>query len=173
VRTDNEKIIPQALTRCLADLSARLAELTHRVEAIEIERGSRALSSEPDSSIIESDNSRNRIEFVTESGFVIVRPWEAGASPAPADGNYRFLVQEPDGNERSFAVRISNRLMLETAMRTNNRIPPSSAFWIVYAERHLANYLDEHDEIPAGQEMSLGDLDREDVLLTIRWEKSH
>jgi hypothetical protein len=62
--------------------------------------------------------------------------------------------------------------MAATALRARGRIEISSQFWICCAERRLANYLMEQDEFPPANEMKIETMDREDVLLAIRWEKS-
>jgi hypothetical protein len=62
--------------------------------------------------------------------------------------------------------------MTAVAINTRGRIDRSSEFWICCAERHLANYLAEHDSFPETNEITVNDLDREDLLLAIRWGKS-
>lgn len=120
----------------------------------------------------DAEGSSHPIEFLTENGFVIVRPWEIGEGPAPAQGLCHFMVSDPDGQERKVVVRISKALMSETAVRARGRIDESSSFWICCAERHLANYVADHDSFPEGNELAVSDLDREEVLLAIRWGKS-
>ena len=103
---------------------------------------------------------------------MIVRPWEAKGGRAPQPGSYRFQVQDPDGIDREISVEISKRLLDETALRTRGRIQAVSEFWISSAERRLANYLMEHGEFPPAKEILIDALDREDVLLAIRWGKT-
>ena len=170
VRSVNEKTIPEDLARRVAELTAQFAELSRRLQLIEGER--EANRSHPTNLTIHSyDDDENAIHFLTENGFVIVRPWEANDAVPPAEGAFRFRVQSADGIDREISVGISNRLLSETALRTRGRIQPSSQFWICCAERRLANYLMERDEFPPANEMKIDMLDREDVLLAIRWGK--
>lgn len=62
--------------------------------------------------------------------------------------------------------------MSETAIKTRGQIRPSNSFWICCAERRLAGYVEEHDAFPEGNEITVEEFDREDLLLAIRWGKS-
>jgi len=172
VRSLNETTIPKEFGRCLAELTAQVAELSRRLQLVEADRGDGSPAQQTDLTLICHDDDSNSIEFHTENGFVIVRPWEAKESRSPAAGAFRFRVQNPDGIERDISVEISDQLLAETALRTRGRIAESSQFWICCAERRLANYLMEHDEFPPANQVIVKTLDREDVLLTIRWGKS-
>jgi hypothetical protein len=172
VRSLNETTIPAEFARCIAELTAQVAELSRRLQLVEEYRGVVSPAQQSDLTVICEDDNQNSIEFHTENGFVIVRPWEAKGSSAPAAGAFRFRVHNPDGIERDISVEISNQLLNETALRTRGRIETPSQFWICCAERRLANYLMERDEFPTANEMKIDTLDREDVLLAIRWEKS-
>ena len=171
VRSLNEKTIPEPLARRLAELTAEVAELSRRLRLIEDYRSKASPAQQTDLKIICRDDDENSIEFLTDNGFVIVRPWEA-LGRAPADGAFGFRVQDPEGVEREISVEIANSLLTETARRTRGRIETSSQFWICCAERRLANYLMDHDGFPPLNKMTLDTLDREDVLLAIRWEKT-
>ena len=171
VRSINEKTSPEEFARCIAALTVQVAELSRRLELIEGYRRNGSPAQQTDLKIICHDDDPNSIELHTENGFVIVRPWEAKESSAPA-GSFQFRVQDPDGIEREVSVEISNQLLIETALRARGRIDASSPFWICCAERRLANHLMEHDEFPPANEMKIDTLDREDVLLAIRWGKT-
>ena len=168
----NETAIPQEFARCIAELTAQVAELSRRLQSIEEHQGKVAPAQENNLTIICGDDDQNSIEFHTDNGFVIVRPWEAKDARPSSDGVFRFRVQNPDGIEREISVEISNQLMAATALRARGRIEISSQFWICCAERRLANYLMEHGEFPPANEMKIETRDREDVLLAIRWGKS-
>jgi hypothetical protein len=172
VRSVNQTTVPEELAQCIAELTAQVAELSRRLQLIEDDRGSGTRAQETDLTIICHDDDQPSIEFHTENGFVIVRPWEAKEKSAPASGALRFRVQDPDGIERAVSLLISNQLLAETALRTRGRIETSSEFWVCCAERRLANYLMEHDAFPPANEMMIETMDREDVLLAIRWGKS-
>jgi hypothetical protein len=156
----------------VAELTARVAELTRRLELVEVVRSNGRAHSDTETAVRATDESSNPIEFLTENGFVIVRPWEHRGSPAPAEGHYKFAVTDPEGNEREISVRISTDLLTNTAIRTRSRIDGGNPFWICCAERHLAGYLTEQDRFPDGEELNVTELDREETLLAIRWGKS-
>ena len=172
MRAASEQTVSEELTQRIAELTARVAELTRRLELVEVVRGNGRAHPQPEPALFGADDSSNPIEFLTDNGFVIVRPWEQDGSPAPADENCRFVVSDPNGNERTIAVRISRELMTATAVHTSGRIDRSSAFWICCAERRLADYVGEHDSFPDDAEIIVNDFDREDLLLAIRWGKS-
>jgi hypothetical protein len=172
VRSVNENTIPEQFARRLADLTAEVSELSQRLRLIEEQPADRSFAQQTNLTIHADDDDQNSIEFLTENGFVIVRPWEAKDAASLPEAAFRFLVQDPEGIEREIAVSISNRLRTETALRTRGRIETASQFWICCAERRLANYLMEQGEFPPAREMKIETLDREDVLLAIRWGKS-
>ena len=172
MRAGSEPTVSEELTQRIAELTARVAELTRRLDLIEVVRGNGRTHPQPEPTLLGADDSSNPIEFLTDNGFVIVRPWERDGSPAPTDGNCRFVVSDPNGNERTIAVRISRELMTATAIHTSGRIDQPSEFWICCAERRLADYVAEHDSFPDANEITVNDLDREGLLLAIRWGKS-
>jgi hypothetical protein len=172
MRAASEQTVSEELTQHVAELTARVAELTRRLDLIEVVRGNGKAHPHPEPTLLGADDSSNPIEFLTDNGFVIVRPWEEDGSPAPTDGNCRFVVSDPNGNERTIAVRISRELMTATAIHTSGRIDQSSEFWICCAEKRLADYVAHHDGFPEANEITVSELDREDLLLTIRWGKS-
>lgn len=143
-------------------------DLTPRVDLAEGVGANGALIQETDGVVREADDSSDPIEFITENGFSIVRPWESGKSPRPAGGKCRFGVS--DGFiEREVTVEISRRVLTEISLRTRGRIEMSDSFWICCAERHLANYVSAHTDFPEDDELIIEKLDREDVLLALRW----
>lgn len=172
VQSANDKTLPENIAQRLAELTAELAVLSHRVQIIEDYRGSGSPAQQTNLTIHSYDDDGESIQFLTENGFVIVRPWEANNTMQPGAGAFRFRVQDPEGIEREISVGIPNRLQQETALRTCGRIEAASQFWICCAERRLANYLMEHGEFPAGNEMMIESLEREDLLLALRWGKA-
>ena len=163
VRPASEQMIPNELVRRIADLAARLAELTECL---------RRATDAPDVRANDTENPARPIEFLTENGFAIVRPWEIDGSPVPAGGSFSFLVRDPQGVECEVVVEIPNEVIRETAFNTRGRIQFSSSFWICCAERHLADYVTEHDGCPDGDQLLVEFLGCEEVMLAIRWEKS-
>ena len=112
------------------------------------------------------------IEFLTENGFSIVRQWEAEQKPPPADGIYAFIVRDPQDKERPIIVSIATNLVARAQFRATARVEPDSDYWIYCAERHLATHLWETDDFPINNKLSVEELDREDVLSALRWERS-
>lgn len=172
MRSLNENTLPEQHARRLAELTAEVAELSRRLGLLEGDRSNRAPAQQTVLTVHAYDEEQDEIQLLTENGFVIVRPWEAKDAVSPAAGALRFQVRDPEGTERKVSVEISDQLVRATGMRTRGRIEASSQFWICCAERRLANYLMEHDQFPPANEMILETLDREDVLLAIRWGKS-
>ena len=164
MRAANQQSIAAGLTERVAALTADLAELSEYVRLITLE--------DQQSAAIENECSARPIEFVTENGFAIVRPWEADGSPAPTGGPFQFLVRDPRNAECLVAVDVASALFAQTTFDTRGRIELSSSFWICCAERHLANYVTENESFPDGEELTVECLDPEEVMLALRWEKS-
>lgn len=164
MRAASEQSIPHELVQRIADLSARFAKLSEYV------RG--ATSAPDDVRTNDTENSARPIEFLTENGFAIVRHWEIDGSPFPTDGSFSFRVRDPEGAEREVVVEIATALIVETAFSTRGRVQVSSSFWICCAERHLADYVSDHQNLPDGDELLVETLDPEEVILATRWEKS-
>ena len=153
------------------ELGERVMDLTPRVELAEGVEANAALSQETDGVVRETDDSSDPIEFITENGYSIVRPWESGNSPAPT--GERFCFEVSDGFlERTITVEISRGVLTEISLRTRGRIEKTDSFWICCAERHLANYVSEHADFPEDDELIVEKLNRDDVLLALRWGKS-
>ncbi|HEY5838786.1 MAG TPA: hypothetical protein VIT19_07105, partial [Pyrinomonadaceae bacterium] len=73
--------------------------------------------------------------------------------------------------EYQVTVTIANQLLKETEFTTRGRIQLSSSFWIYCAERHLADYLEEHEHFPNNNKLTLEILNCEAVMLAFRWER--
>jgi hypothetical protein len=172
VRSVNQTTLPEEFAQCIAELTAQVADLSRRLQLVEGHGENESLGQQSQLTIICQDDDEHLVEFLTENGFVIVRPWEAKGATVPSGGTFRFRVLDPDASEREINVEFSNQLRQETALRTGGRIETTSQFWICSAERRLASYLMEHDEFPPANEMIIKTLDREDVLLALRWGKS-
>ena len=170
MRPTNGKTVAE-LVEDVAELTGRVADLTRRVELTEAVRANVAPDQARIAVVREEDDASATIEFITENGYSIVRPWESRGLPAPADGKCCFGVS--DGFiEREITVEVSRRMVAEISLRTRGRIGLSNSFWICCAERHLANYVSEHADFPERNELIVESLDREDILLAMRWEKT-
>jgi hypothetical protein len=170
MRPRNQEIIGD-IEECLDEFSACVGDLTRHVELSEGACGNLVCDHEGDTVVGEADSSSDPIEFITENGFSIVRPWESGNSPRPTGGRCRFSVS--DGFiEREVTVQVSRHVVSEVSLRTRGRIQLSSTFWICCAERHLANYVAEHGDFPEDDELIVEELNSEDVLSALRWARS-
>lgn len=164
VRAANEQSIPEELVLRIGDLTARFAALSEYVQ--------RATNASEGAGTNHAANFARPIEFLTENGFSIVRRWEADGSPAPTNASICFLVRDAEESEYHVTVTIANQLLKETKFTTRGRIQVSSSFWITCAERHLADYLEEHEHVPDNNKLTLEILNCEAVMLAFRWERS-
>ena len=112
------------------------------------------------------------IELQTENGFSILRRWEIDGKHPPNDDIYVFIVRNPQGAEHEVVVSVTADLVAQTQVRTRNRIEPGNTFWICCAERHLASHLWEKSDFPVDNRLTITELDREDVMLALRWRRS-
>ena len=112
------------------------------------------------------------IELQTENGFSIVRQWEAEQKPPPPDGTYPFIVRNPTSEERRILVVVADDLVARAQFQTAGRAGLSGDYWIYCAERHLANHLWETNDFPPQDIIRIEELDREDLLSALRWNRS-
>jgi len=172
MRRVNQKTVPEEFAQRIAELTERVADFSRRIQLIMGYRGTALRAQQSQHTVSGYDDERNSIELLTENDFVIVRPWEAKGLDPPAHGRFRFLIQDQQGAEREVDVEISDPLRGETLWRSRGRIGTTSEFWMCCAERHLADYLMEHGEFPPHNELTVDELDPEDVMLAIRWGKA-
>ncbi len=109
------------------------------------------------------------IEFLTENGYAIVRSWEINQAPAPTNGSYSFVVRREQELAREIVVTIAAELFADISLQTRGKISSSCSFWICCAERHLANYLWDKEEYPAGNRLAVDSLDPDDVMSAVNW----
>ena len=110
------------------------------------------------------------IELITENGFSIVRPGEGDGLSCAREGTYVFMVSDPEGSELEITVGIDQQVVNEITLRSRGRISSESSYWIVCAERHLAEYLWENDNYPPDGKLRVEQLTLEDLNLGTRWE---
>lgn len=121
----------------------------------------------------DADASESRpIELITESGHSIVRLWELNDEPAPIDGSFTFVVRTLDDAPENVVVEIAREVMVEIEVHTQGRIGSSNSFWICCAERHLADYLSQHEACPRDGSLRVETLTPADFNLSIRWERT-
>ena len=131
------------------------------------------MAAQSERAVLDADAVRiHPIEFLTENGFSIIRPWETDGTSPPDTARCEFLVRHPDGVERKVLVEIADELVTRIAIHTRGRVLLSNAFWICCAERHLADYVWEHDEFPPDGSLLIVRLTPRDLNLSIRWERT-
>ncbi|HBB98912.1 MAG TPA: hypothetical protein DC054_26340 [Blastocatellia bacterium] len=112
------------------------------------------------------------IELQTENGFSIVRQWEAEQKPPPSDGTFAFIVRNPNCEERRIIVAVADNLVARTQFQAAGRPRLSGDYWIYCAERRLANHLWENEDFPPNDRIRIEELEREDLLVALRWQRS-
>lgn len=109
------------------------------------------------------------IQYLTENGFGIVRRCDVDDSIWPGGLEQCFIVRDPDGYELDITVRFDTQAAAEVIHRSRHRITFESSFWVNAAERHLAEYLWEHNDYPPEAQLTIEGLTLDDIDLAIRW----
>src|SRR5690242_205811 len=95
------------------------------------------------------------IEYLTENDFRIIHRCDVDES-FPKDGlEHCFIVRDPDGYELDITVKFDTRAAAEVIERSRRRIAFESPFWVAAAERHLAEYLWEHNDWPPDGQLKI------------------
>jgi hypothetical protein len=121
---------------------------------------------------LEADSAAARsrpIELITENGFSIVRATEI-AEANPSGDKYVFLVGNPQGHQIEIMVSIDQAGINEVLVTSRGRISSVNSYWVACAERHLADYLGEHDDYPPDATLRVEKLTPRDLNLVYRWE---
>jgi hypothetical protein len=113
------------------------------------------------------------IEFQTDNGFSIVRLSDLNDSISAKGFVHRFVVRDPDGFELEVTVEIAETLAEALARRSRGRLGADSSYWICCAERHLAEYLWEHEDYPPDGRMIVVEPILDDLNLARRWGEVH
>jgi hypothetical protein len=112
---------------------------------------------------------REPIEYLTENDFRIIRRCDVDDS-FPKDGlEHCFIVRDPDGYELDITVTFDTRAAAEVIERSRRRITFESSFWVTAAERHLAEYLWEHNDWPPDGNLRIEQLTLDDIDMAGRW----
>jgi hypothetical protein len=112
---------------------------------------------------------REPIEYLTENDFRIIRRCDVDDS-FPKDGlEHCFIVRDPDGYELDITVTFDTRAAAEIIERSRRRIAFESSFWVTAAERHLAEYLWEHNDWPPDGNLRIDQLTLDDIDMAGRW----
>jgi hypothetical protein len=106
------------------------------------------------------------IKFVTENGFAIERVCERESSTTDSACGCHFVVRGPNDEERRVSVAFAETaIQLVQSSRGASSLPLNSSFWLRCAERHLATYLWEMNEVPPGGRLIVDQLLVEDQYL--------
>jgi hypothetical protein len=127
------------------------------------------VSSEEKASTDNSRVGRANISLVTENGFVIVRSCDLeGASP-DVPGHYCFVVEGPNGMEHEVTVEFSQEAIALIQRRRRSLLSPENSFWLACAERSLATYLWETDQLPPQGTLLIEEVCLRDLEVARRW----
>jgi uncharacterized membrane-anchored protein len=113
---------------------------------------------------------RANISLVTENGFVIVRSCDLEGAAPDATGQYCFVVEGPDGAEHEVTVEFSREAIALIQRRRRNPLSPESSFWLACAERSLATYLWETDQLPSQGTLLIEEVCLRDLEVARRWD---
>lgn len=107
------------------------------------------------------------IKLITENGFAIVRLCELGAGRSDSASECHFIVGGPKGGDRDVTVEFAEAAiqLLQRQQAKSKPLPLTSLFWLRCAERHLAAYLWERNEVPLGGRLVVDQLSVEDQCL--------
>lgn len=107
------------------------------------------------------------VKLITENGFTIVRLCELGQGSSDSATDCHFIVGGPKGGERGVTVGFAETAIriLQSQQPKSKPLPLSSPFWLHCAERHLAAYLWEKNEVPPGGRLIVDQLSVEDQYL--------
>lgn len=110
------------------------------------------------------------IELLTENEYSILRLPEIEGTSAIDNRRHEFVVRSPDGFQQRVLVEIQTRLVTQIQIRTFGRISLANSFWIYCAERHLADYIWEREDLPPNGTLLVDQLTARDLNLSLRWE---
>jgi len=119
---------------------------------------------------MDRENSRTRrhtIELQTENNFCIIRRCDMEESSGSGT-EHCFVVRDRDGYELEITVSFAESAIAEAVRRSDGRPRFESGFWLTCAERHLADYLWEHDDYPPDSRITIDRLTPDDIDLICR-----
>ncbi len=111
------------------------------------------------------------ITFLTENGYSIVRVSEVNKSVTDSAQECRFLVENPNGQNREIAVHFGEALIKDIQSRRRRGVLSlASKYWLTMGEKYLGTYLWENNEYPPLGEMTVDQLSGDDLLLAAHWK---
>ncbi len=114
--------------------------------------------------IEEAADEKQPVQFLTDQGFIIVRRCDVDGFDPSHETEHCFVVRDMDGNEIEVTVRFEAQAAQDVITRGNGHVKRDSSFWIVAAERHLAEYLDTNGNCPPSRKLTIAKLDS-----ALRW----
>jgi hypothetical protein len=111
---------------------------------------------------------RRPIELQTENSFCIIRRCDVDEQSPRTGTKHCFIVRDPHGYELDITVSFSQNAFADAIRRSCGRLTFESAFWLTSAERHLADYLWEHEDYPPDARITIDCLTPDDVDLARR-----
>jgi len=109
------------------------------------------------------------IQYLTENGFSIIRRCDVDDSFPKGGIEHCFIVRDPVGYELDITVKFEPHAAAEVIARSRRRITFESSFWVNAAERHLSEYLWEHNDYPPNEGLKIDHLTLDDLDLARRW----
>ena len=109
------------------------------------------------------------IQTITMNGFTILDAEDARLNEP---NERRFVVTSPDRQEHEILVMIDTGAVGYVERMTRRRLPPESSFWTSQAKRALSDYLWNEGKVPPNRELTLKEIDRDELPIAARWESS-
>jgi hypothetical protein len=128
----------------------------------------RTFKSTPQTDREHSRTRRRPIELQTENGFCIIRRCDLDGQCSRTGTEHWFVVRDPHDYELDITASFSQSAVAEAIRRSCGRLTFESAFWLICAERHLADYLWENDDYPPAAQITIDCLTPDDVDLAQR-----
>ncbi len=128
----------------------------------------RTFKSTPQTDRENSRTWRRPIELQTENSFCIIRRCDVDEQSPRTGTKHCFVVRDPYGYELGITVSFSESAVAEAIRRSCDRLTFESAFWLTSAERHLADYLWEHEGYPPDAGITIDCLTPDDIDLARR-----
>ena len=137
-----------------------------------------ALDTDPNAGPFEMYPNRNRSEveshvapnFASTTAIADGYSLVPEVSPLAGTPDCRFRVVDSSGTQRSITVCFDGSLVTQIDRRRRTHLWIASRFWVLCAERHLAAYLSEVGDYPPNGQLSIAELDDDEMLLATYWK---
>jgi hypothetical protein len=116
--------------------------------------------------------SRAVVSVVTENGFTIVRTCDVDADAPSIPGKHCFVVQDDGGAEHEVTVEFNEEATALVQRRRRSPLSPENSFWLNCAERSLATYLLEKNQLPPDGVLIIEDVCLDDLEVARRWSSA-